>query len=166
MNNFVFSGQDPLLFQSYVTRGNNMNDNDLKQQMDNAMMQYQNYQQQLHNSQPQHQTNSRDYLGELDNLTKGVDPEIAERLNADPDYMRINAELQMLIQEEMLKNVKWKINTNPDAVNRMNKLTEIITIANREKNEEERRNMVELNDYIKNYSDLTFDEYKRLKRTK
>lgn len=166
MNNFVFSGQDPLLFQSYVTRGNNMNDNDLKQQMDNAMMQYQNYQQQLHNSQPQHQTNSRDYLGELDNLTKSVDPEIAERLNADPDYMRINAELQMLIQEEMLKNVKWKINTNPDAVNRMNKLTEIITIANREKNEEERRNMVELNDYIKNYSDLTFDEYKRLKRTK
>lgn len=166
MNNFVFSGQDPLLFQSYVTRGNSMNDNDLKQQMDNAMMQYQNYQQQLHNSQPQHQTNSRDYLGELDNLTKGVDPEIAERLNADVDYMRINAELQILIQEEMLKNVKWKINTNPEAINRMNRLTEIITLANREKSEEERKNMVELNDYIKNYSDLTFDEYKRLKRTK
>ena len=166
MNNFVFSGQDPLLFQSYVTRGNSINDNDLKQQMDNAMMQYQNYQQQLHNSQPQHQTNSRDYLGELDNLTKGVDPEIAERLNADADYMRINAELQILIQEEMLKNVKWKINTNPEAINRMNRLTEIITLANREKSEEERKNMVELNDYIKNYSDLTFDEYKRLKRTK
>jgi hypothetical protein len=26
--------------------------------------------------------------------------------------------------------------------------------------------MVELNDYIKNYSDLTFDEYKRLKHKK
>ena len=166
MNNFVFSGQDPLLFQSYITRGNSMNDNDLKQQMDNAMMQYQNYQQQLHNSQTQPQSNNRDYLGELDNLTKGVDPEIAERLNADSDYMRINAELQFLIQEEMLKNVKWKINTNPEAINRINKLTEIITLANREKSEEERKNMVELNDYIKNYSDLTFDEYKRLKRTK
>lgn len=166
MNNFVFSGQDPLLFQSYITRGNGMNDNDLKQQMDNAMMQYQNYQQQLHNSQTQPQSNNRDYLGELDNLTKGVDPEIAERLNADSDYMRINAELQFLIQEEMLKNVKWKINTNPEAINRINKLTEIITLANREKSEEERKNMVELNDYIKNYSDLTFDEYKRLKRTK
>jgi hypothetical protein len=123
MNNFVFSGQDPLLFQSYITRGNSINDNDLKQQMDNAMMQYQNYQQQLHNSQTQPQSNNRDYLGELDNLTKGVDPEIAERLNADSDYMRTNAELQFLIQEEMLKNVKWKINTNPEAINRINKLT-------------------------------------------
>ena len=151
MNNFVFSGQDPLLFQSYITRGNSINDNDLKQQMDNAMMQYQNYQQQLHNPQTQPQSNNRDYLGELDNLTKGVDPEIAERLNADSDYMRINAELQFLIQEEMLKNVKWKINTNPEAINRINKLTEIITLANREKSEEERKNMVELNDYIKNY---------------
>lgn len=165
MNNFVFSGQDPLLFQSYVPRGNNMNDMELKQQMDNAMMQYQNLQQQFHNNQPQ-QSQSKDYLGELDNLTKGVDPEIAERLTADPDYMRINAELQMIIQEEMLKNVKYKINTNPEAINRMNKLTEIITFANKEKNDEERRNMIELNDYIKNYSDLTFDEYKKLKKIK
>ena len=165
MNNFVFSGQDPLLFQSYAPRSNNvMNDSDLKMQMDNAMMQYQNLQQHFNNNQ--HQTHSKDYLGELDSLTRGVDPEVAERLNADPDYMRINAELQMIIQEEMLKNVKYKINTNPEAINRMNRLTEIITFANKEKNDEERRNMIELNDYIKNYSDLTFDEYKKLKKIK
>lgn len=164
MNNFVFSGQDPLLFQTYVPR-NNMGENDLKQQMDNAMMQYQNLQQQFHTTQ-QVQTNNRDYLGELDNLTKGVDHEVAEKLSADPEYMRINGELQLLIQEEMLKNVKWKINNNPEAVNRMNRLTDIITLANKEKSDEERKNMVELNDYIKNYSDLTFDEYKRLKRSK
>jgi hypothetical protein len=55
MNNFVFSGQDPLLFQTYVNRGNNLyNDTDLKQQMDIAMTQYQNVQQQL--QQPQQHT--------------------------------------------------------------------------------------------------------------
>lgn len=166
MNNFVFSGQDPLLFQTYVNRGNNLyNDTELKQQMDIAMTQYQNVQQQLQQPQQKQQQNI-DYLGELDNLTKNIDPEIAERLNADAEYMRINAELQILIQEEMLRNVKWRINSNPDAINRMSKLKEMIMMVNKEKNDEDRKNMVELNDYIKNYSDLTFDEYKRLKNKK
>ena len=59
MNNFVFSGQDPLLFQTYVNRGNNLyNDTDLKQQMDIAMTQYQNVQQQL--QQPQQKQQQQD----------------------------------------------------------------------------------------------------------
>ena len=102
----------------------------------------------------------------MDNLTKNIDPEIAERLNADAEYMRTNAELQLLIQEEMLRNVKWRINSNPDAISRMSKLKEMIKMVNKEKTDEDRKNMVELNDYIKNYSDLTFDEYKRLKNKK
>ena len=166
MNNFVFSGQDPLLYQTYVNRGNNLyNDTDLKQQMDIAMTQYQNVQQQLQQPQQKQQQNI-DYLGELDYLTKNINPEIAERLNADAEYMRTNAELQLLIQEEMLRNVKWRINSNPDAISRMSKLKEMIMMVNKEKTDEDRKNMVELNDYIKNYSDLTFDEYKRLKKKK
>ena len=39
-------------------------------------------------------------------------------------------------------------------------------MANKEKNDEDKKNMAELNDYIKNYPDLTFDEYKRLKMRK
>lgn len=167
MNNFVFSGQDPLLFQSYVTKGTNMvTDADLKQQMDAAIAQYQNMQQHLQQPQIPSQQQSKDYLGELDNLTKNIDPDIAEKLNVDIDYVRINAELQLLIQEEMLRNVKWKINTNPEAISRMSKLKDIIMMANKEKNDEDKKNMAELNDYIKNYPDLTFDEYKRLKMRK
>jgi hypothetical protein len=48
----------------------------------------------------------------------------------------------------------------------MSKLKEMIIMVNKEKTDEDRKNMVELNDYIKNYSDLTFDEYKRLKNKK
>ncbi len=167
MNNFVFSGQDPLLFQSYVTKGTNMvTDVDLKQQMDAAIAQYQNMQQHLQQPQIPSQQQSKDYLGELDNLTKNIDPDIAEKLNVDIDYVKINAELQLLIQEEMLRNVKWKINTNPEAISRMSKLKDIIMMANKEKNDEDKKNMAELNDYIKNYPDLTFDEYKRLKMRK
>ena len=42
----------------------------------------------------------------------------------------------------------------------------MINIAKKEKNDENNRNLMELNDYIKNFSDLTFDEYKQLKNKK
>ena len=62
-----------------------------------------------------------------------------------------------------MKTVKWKINSNPDAISKMNRIKEIVESVRRLKNDEDKRNLSELNDYIKNYSDLTFNEYKKLK---
>ena len=165
MNNFVFS-QDPLLFQSLIPRQEPAypEGNDLKQQYEAIMAQYQALQQKPIPQAPQ--APQKDYLGELDTITREIDPDIAEKLSADADYNRINAELQYLIQEEMLKNVKWKINTNPEAISRIDKMRDIINAAKKEKADENNRNMMELNDYIKNFSDLTFDEYKKLKYNK
>lgn len=160
MYNFGF-GQDPLLFQNIVPKqGSYQEGNDLKQQYDAVITQYQALQQKI----PQAPT--KDYLGELDSMTRDMDQDIIEKLSKDADYTRINAELQYLIQEEMLRSVRWKINNNPDAVSKIDKMKEIINTAKKEKTEENNRNLMELNDYIKNYSDLTFDEYKRLKNTK
>lgn len=161
MNNFVFS-QDPLLFQSVLPRQNSImpENNDLKQEYDAILAQYQSLQQKT--SQPTQQT-TKDYLGELDTLTRDIEPDIIETLTSDNEYNKLNAELQLLIQEEMLKNVKWKINNNPEAVTKMDRLKNIIMSAKKEKNDENNRNLMELNDYIKNYSDLTFNEYKQLK---
>lgn len=160
MYNFGF-GQDPLLFQNMVPKQNNYQEgNDLKQQYDAVITQYQALQQKIP------QTPTKDYLGELDSITRDMDQDIIEKLSNDADYTRINAELQYLIQEEMLRSVRWKINNNPDAVTKIDKMKEIINMAKKEKNDENNRNLMELNDYIKNYSDLTFDEYKRLKNAK
>ena len=105
MNNFVFS-QDPLLFQSVIPQQSNYVDNtDVKRQLDATIAQYQSLQQ-LPPIQPQKNTQI-DYLGELDNLTKNVDSDIAETLSLNVDYLRLNNELQNMIQEEMLKNVKF-----------------------------------------------------------
>lgn len=162
MNNFVFS-QDPLLFQSVLPKQSNVyqDGNELKQQYDTITAQYQAMQQKM-----QQQTPSKDYLGELDSLTRDIDQDVADKLSNDLEYNQINAELQYLIQEEMLKSVRWKINNNPTAVSKIEKLRELILLAKREKNDENNRNMMELNEYIKNYSDLTFDEYKKLKNKK
>jgi hypothetical protein len=71
-----------------------------------------------------------------------------------------------MIQEEMLRSVKWKINSNPEAISKMNRLKDMINSAQRNKTNEDRKVMADINDYIKNYSDLTFDEYKQLKQGK
>ena len=165
MNNFVFS-QDPVLFQSTIPMQTPFNDvAEMKKQFDASVAQYQALQQQFPQMQ-QSKTNQVDYLGELDALTKNVDADIAETLSVNTEYLRINAELQAMIQEEMIKNVKWNINNNPEAINKMTSLRDIILSTKKEKNDENSRNLMELNDYIKNYSDLTFDEYKKLKNNR
>ena len=98
-----------------------------------------------------------------DNMIKGLDESIAQSLLEDEEYININNHIQGLIQEELMKSVRWKINSNPDAVQKIERLKVIIKNASKEKEAEEKRSLAELNDYIKNYSSLTFDEYRRLK---
>ena len=45
----------------------------------------------------------------------------------------------------------------------MDRLKDLINNAKKTKMEEDRKVMADINDYIKNYSDLTFEEYKQLK---
>jgi hypothetical protein len=42
-------------------------------------------------------------------------------------------------------------------------MKDLIASAKRSKEDEDKKVMADLNDYIKNYSDLTFEEYKQLK---
>lgn len=154
MNNYIFS-QDPLLFQRPLQQP--MDDGQLRLQLEQAMQQYQNL-------QPQAPHPSKDHLGELDNMMKGLDADIAQILLEDDEYISINNELQSMIQEEIMKSIRWKINSNQVAIQKIDKLKEIIKNANKERELEEKRNMQELNDYIKNYSNMTFDEYKKLKK--
>lgn len=153
MNNYIFS-QDPLLFQRPMQQS--MDDGQLRLQLEQAMQQYQNLQQ-----PPQKPI--KDSLGELDGMMKNLDDQTAKILLEDNDYMSLNNELQQLIQDELMKSIRWKINSNPDALQKIDKLKAIINNVSREKELEEKRNMYELNDYIKNYSNITFDEYKKLK---
>lgn len=161
MNNFVFS-QDPLLYTALSNRQNPQMEYDMKRQLDEAMAQYQALSQTPPPQTPQ-PSQAKDYLGEIDTLVQGLDEDVRLALSADVEYLKINDDLQKMIQEEMMRSVKWKINSNPEAVNKMNRLKELISGAQKTKSDEDRKVMADINDYIKNYSDLTFDEYKQLK---
>jgi hypothetical protein len=161
MNNFVFS-QDPLLYGALMSKQNPQSDYDMKQQLDSAIAQYQMMNQQNVLSKQQ----TRDYLGEVDELTRTLDEDVMLVLSSDIEYMKANEEIQKMIQEEIMKSVKWKINSNPEAINKLERMKDLITSAKRNKEDEDKKVMADLNDYIKNYSDLTFEEYKQLKYSK
>ena len=160
MNNFVFS-QDPLLYTALANKSNSQADYDMKRQLDEARAQYQALSQNQVPQQPKAQP--KDYLGEIDKLVANLDEDVALALTSDVEYLKINEDLQKMIQEEMMRSIKWKINSNPEAINKMERLKDLINSAQKSKVDEDRKIMADINDYIKNYSDLTFEEYKQLK---
>lgn len=162
MNNFVFS-QDPLLYTSLIAKQNPQTEEDMRRQLNEAIIQYQSL------SQPPQQptttsTQTKDYLGEIDKMISELDENVALTLSSDVEYLKLQEELQRIIQEEMMKTIKWKVNSNSTAINKMERIKELITSAKKEKLNEDRKIMADINDYVKNYSDLTFNEYKKLKQ--
>ena len=170
MNNFVFGGADPLLYNSMTipTQRQMPPDVDVRQQLDNALAQYQQAQQNLLNRQaPQApEKEVKDYLGELDEMIKEMDDSVMQRLQNNEEFIMLNTEIQQMIQNEIMKSVRWKINQNPEAVSKIDALKKTIKTAQKEQQNEEKKSMIELNDYITNYSSMSFDDYKRIKALK
>jgi protease II len=161
MNNFVFS-QDPILYSSTIPQ-QPQNESDIKRQLDTIMAQYQALQQKQQPTPPTPQTPVVDYLGELDDLLKNTDPDILNVLSENTEFAQLNNMIQQDIQAAIMKEVKWKINSNQESIKSINRIKEMIDSAKHERDNEDKKNMSELTDYIKNYSDMTFNEYKRLK---
>jgi DNA repair exonuclease SbcCD nuclease subunit len=170
MNNFVFSGSDPLLYNTMASNVQRQMppEMDVRQQLDNALAQYQQAQQNLLAKQPpqQPEKEQKDYLGELDEMVKELDEEVMGRLQVNEEFITLNAEIQQMIQNEIMKSVRWKINSNPEAISKIETLKKTIKTAQKEQQAEEKRSMMELNDYITNYSSMSFDDYKRIKALK
>jgi hypothetical protein len=143
-----------------MARQNPQNEAEIRQQLNEALIQYQALNQPP--QQPQTQPD-KDYLGEIDKMLGELDEDVALTLSADAEYLKLQDDLQKMIQEEMLKSIRWKINSNPKAISKMDRLKELIVAAKKNKSDEDRRIMADINDYVKNYSDLTFEEYKQLK---
>lgn len=158
MNNFVFS-QDPILYGSTIPQYQ-QDPGEIKKQLDVVMAQYQQLQQ--NKQEPPHQA-PVDYLGELDNVLSTLEESDIALLNQDPEFIQLNTYIQQMIQSEIVNSIKWKINSDQYKVDKINRLKNIISNVKKEKEVEQRKNMNELNDYIQNYSDMTFNEYKKIK---
>lgn len=165
MNNFVFNGNDPLLYNTLSSPMQRQvpPEIDLRQQLDNAFAQYQQAQNNLTMKQEHIE---KDYLGELDDILKELDENIIEKLQANTDFITLHNEIQQMIQNEIMKSVRWKLNSNQEAINKIESIKRTIRNTQKEVQAEEKKNMMELNDYIANYSSMSFDEYKKIKSGK
>lgn len=81
--------------------------------------------------------------------------EITELSKYSP-YIEANNKLSILVQGELLNLIKRQINANPDVIKNV---IESIKSFKRERDKE----MNDFQDYIKNFSDITYKEYKQLK---
>lgn len=159
MNNFVF-GADPLLYNPVVPKTPTQDPpiDSVKSQLDALAQQY--YQQ---TQQGYTQPTPRDLLGEVDDMIKNSDKDVLTELAGNQEFNDLNTYIQTLIQEEIMKVVKWKINANEEAQRKLERIKTIIADTRKAKTDEDKKTLSDLNDYIKNYSDLTFNEYKKLK---
>lgn len=158
MNNFVFGSTDPLLYSNIVPR-QEYNEPDIKKQLDTVMMQYQ----QLQQNRQTESINTKDWLGDFDKALKSLDSEVAESLSTDQEFAQLNAMVQQDIQDEIMVTIKWKLNNKQETVQRVKRMMDIIDNYNRTKDNENKKNLSEIADYIQNYSDMTFNDYKKLK---
>ena len=161
--NIFYHNEDPLLYQrsqsSFFQDGQQVNPtqmNDMyahlyKQQLIKEMQQQNNIPQQ------------KDWIGDLDKMMKNLDNTTAEQLNNNQEFVSLNNQLQSLIQGEIMSLVKMKLNNYPNVGENVKKQIDIIEETEKQIKKVEKQNMSELNDYIQNYSNLTFDEYKKLK---
>lgn len=152
MNN-IFLPNDPLLFNSPNTQ---LLQQDIQQKLEQKYNDYL-----IRNMQ-----NIPDRLGELDDKTKSLNSQVVEMLKDDLEFNDLSETLHATIQAELIMLIKQKINTNPDALKNIERQLVIIKNAESKVNENERKNISELNDYLKNYSNMTFDDYKKLKNSK
>ena len=162
MNNFVFGTSDPLLYNTLPTRNQEYGEVDIKRQLDSVMQQYQQLQQSKQNEVP----TQKDWLGDFDKTLKELDPSVVEVLSNDQEFTQLNAIVQQDIQNELMITIKWKLNNKQETVQRVKRMMDIIDHYNREKTNEDKKNIAEISDYIQNYSDMTFNEYKQLKAAK
>lgn len=153
-NNFYLNS-DPLLFSNNQYRNTDDQFNEMVRQYN--MMQQMNSQ--------NNQNYAKDYVSMLDKTLKECDDFTKETLNSNTEFQKLNSELQEMIQFEILGMVKNKINYNQTAVKNIEAQIELVKKISAEIETEKRKNLNELNDYVKNYSNITFDEYKKKKKT-
>ena len=160
MNNFVFGSTDPLLYGNMMPKQEYVSEPDIKRQLDVITQQYQQLQQSKASETPQH-----DWIGDFDKTLKELEPELVETISADQEFVQLNALVQQDIQTEIMSSIKWRLNGNSSVTQRVKRLMDIITQYKQNKVNEDKKNISELNDYIQNYSDMTFNEYKKMKES-
>lgn len=104
----------------------------------------------------QYQNLTTDFYALLQKEMEGLNEIEINELSKFQPYVEANTKLGVLVQSELLNLVKRQINANPEVIKN------VIESVKQYKKERDKE-MNDFQDYIKNYSDITYKEYKELK---
>lgn len=148
-NNF-YVNTDPLLGRSIE---------DIQKEIDFKQHQLNNYKYSMQNDVP-------DHYSKLENAYSTLSEDDMNKLLSNETFSSLSNKLQIMIQKEQFNIIRQRLNTNNEAITTINGLIDEIEKYNKNKTIEKDKMMSDFNDYIQNYSDITFAEYKKLKANK
>lgn len=147
MNNIFLGANDPLLYNNTNPYNQTVQDKIDPQRYDYAMRMRQ----------------MPDKLSELDQKLKNLNQSVLQELENDFEFKDLSSTLQSAVQAEIMNLVRHQINCNQEAVKNIERQLLIIKSVEAKTSAQEKKNMAELNEYLQNYSNITFDEFKKLK---
>lgn len=157
MNN-IFLPNDPLLFNNQQADYRQLYEQKLLKEREIFDKHYEEYMKSIQTIPKQ-----EDKLAELNDTMNGLSIEIKNELQQNKEFVELHQTLQEYVQAELVQLVKKNVNGNADMVGNINKQIQIINQLSEKIKDQDRKNMAQINDYLQNYSDMTFDEYKKLK---
>lgn len=104
-----------------------------------------------------------DHYSRLEQELQGLSDEDVQDLMKYEPYLKANETLHMIVQGELLKLVRNHINQYPQVIEDV-----ISSIKDFKKNKDKtQKNFInEFSDYLKNFSDMSYQDYLKLKNEK
>lgn len=106
----------------------------------------------------------KDHYLTLEESYVGLTEQDMMTLLNDENFSMLNRQLNGFVESEMMKVIRVNLNKNVEAVKVMNNMVDIVNSYKKRKTDENERIMDEMKDYMANFSDLTFTQYKELKK--
>lgn len=147
MMNNIFLGNDPLLSnKDYISR--------LEQELSQQKSLY---------SKMNEQYAPTDYYGKMEEAYSKLSPQEQAEINSDEEYVHYMTLLNGFISQETINMIRNTLNSSERSKNVLKCLVEAIDRFHLRKTDENNARMSEFQDYMTNYSNMTFAEYKQMK---
>lgn len=147
MNN-IFLGNDPLLTnKDYISR--------LEQEL--------SQQKSLYNKMNE-QYAPIDYYGKMEEAFSKLSPQEQAEINNDEEYVHYMTLLNGFISQETINMIRNTLNTSERSKNVLKCLVEAIDKFHLRKTDENTRMINDFQDYMSNYSNMTYSDYLEMKK--
>ena len=104
----------------------------------------------------QYQNLTTDFYSLLQKEMESLNEVEIQELSKYQPYIEANNKLSVLVQSELLNLVKRQLNNNPEVI-------KSVIDSIKEYKKERTKEISDFQDYIKNFSDMTYKDYKQLK---